>query len=554
MGIGEVVGEIAEKSFGDKLGSFMGRFTEGQGMFKTARDIMEKSEPTKILLDHLDNVVIPQSRKSSQAYFDAGVKALPKNMPNATRVKVLGTLAEEARAKGWGDAKSAYLGKHDEVLIKTIHDATKQKGEVYGNMISDALTYVLHDAGEAKKIEGKDAIAPGWRTRRVLKDVRGEGGISLQDVGIRERSRFTAPEEWEKALRETSGWLNAPLIVIPHVGQTAAILLTRGFGATAKALADYGKIIGGADDIMGGILKSGVLWDEMNIDMQRQAKGLGMFEKLFHFPGFSWVRKQELMISALAGKHALIDVLGEMQSEGVNKWNTNTLNKLGFQVDEMAEKGFKATQEDIERAMFREANRSIQITRELDTPWKWNESAMARMGFQYKHFAYQFGRMLSTTLRESWKYGGPKQGLKTLGILGFLFPAVGEMVHSAENIAQFKDPSQRDMEGHWYEPGTPEWFDAMGHVGGIGIFYSLWRSGLYYKGRGFLEGPVIGNIFQTGGTLAYHGYKAAKDLEEGDYYKAKREGKTAAKDVLFKLGWPGRLAAEQIKENLEETK
>jgi hypothetical protein len=545
-GVGKVIGELAEKEAPELIDRFLSKFESGQGLAMTARDVLKKTEPGTIMLEHLDNTVIPQSRKTMQAYADAGIKALPKNLTPEARTKAIAKIYEDAKVKGWGDVKSAYLGKKDEGIIKTVHDATKAKGVIHGDNVADALTYVLHDAGEAVKVKDKYVMAPGWRTRKVMQDVSGKGGISLADVGIRPTSLMTNVEPWERSLRTLSGWMNAPLIAIPHIGQMAGVLLNTSVRATAKALADYGAIINGADDIMAGVMKSGVLFDELNYDMQRQANGLGLFEKLFHFPGFSWVRKQELTISALSGKYALLDAAQDLARDHSDKWARHVVNKLGIQVDELAEKGFKPTDEHILTAMYKEANRTIQITRELDVPWKWHESAAARIGFQFKSFAYQYGRMLGTTLQESYKYGGPKQFAKTLTVFATLFPAMGELIHSMENLAQFKDPFQRDYKG------MTEFFDALGHVGGLGIFYSLWRSGLYYKGRGFLEGPVVSNTLGTAMTLGYHGIKGTEALLEGDTYKAKRHAKEAARDTLFKLGWPGRIASQLLREQMKD--
>jgi hypothetical protein len=524
----------------------MSKFEGGQGMAMTARDILQKTEPGKIMLDHLDNTVIPQSRKTMQAYADAGVKALPKNLTPEARTKAIANIYKEAKVKGWGDVKSAYLGKKDEGIIKTVYEATKIGGRIHGDNVADALTYVLNDAGDAFKVKGKDVMAPGWRTRRVLQDAEGKGGISLSDVGISPKAKMTNIEGWERNLRELSGWMNAPLIAIPHVGQTAAVVLNTGVKATARALADYGAVINGSEDILAGIMKSGVLFDEINVDMQRQARGLGLFEKLFHFPGFGFVRRQELTISALSGRHALIDAAEKLARDTTDKWAAHVANKLGVQVSELAEKGFKPTEDQILTAMFKEANRTIQITRELDVPWKWHESAWSRIGFQYKDFAYQYGRMLSTTFREAYKYGGATQLAKTIAVFVTLFPAMGEMIHSMENLAQFKNPFQRDY------TGMAEFFDALGHVGGLGIFYSLWRSGLYYKGKGFLEGPAVSNTLGTAMTLGYHGIKAGEALLEGDTYKAKRQAKEAARDTLFKLGWPGRIASQLLREQMKD--
>ena len=543
-----LAGEVLEKEAGEGIGKFLSKFEEGQGFYKTARDILSKSETGQVLLKHLDDVIIPQSRKTAQAYFDASLSSVPKTVTGKVRANVVSKLSREAKTKAWGDVRSTYLGKKDEVLIKSIHDATKSHGQNYGNMMADALTYVMHDAGESYKLPGKDVTLPGWRTERV-KLAPGEKGISLADVGIREKGKFTSPEAWEQNLRIAAGWMNAPLIAIPHMSQVGATLLDSGFKATAKALADYGKIINGADDIMAGVMRSGVLFDEMHYEMQQEARGAGLVEKLFHFPGFNWVRRQELTLSALAGKHAAIDAVEKLTKDSSDKWAKHTIEKLGIKFDDLAEKGFKLTQSDIETAMFKEANRSIMVTRELDTPWKWQESAMARLSFQYKDFAYRYGRFISSGLWNAAKYGGPTEFAKSLSIYLTVFPAFGEIVHSMENIASAKNPFQRDSKSN-----EEEYFSALGYAGGLGIFNSLWRAGLYNKGKGFLEGPTASNIEDFTFKPAIRAAKIYKALDEGDTYKAQKEAIGAAQDLTYKLGWPGRMIANQIKNYEKDNK
>jgi hypothetical protein len=541
-GFSSLAGDVVEKEAGEGISSFLSKFSEGQGFYKTARDILSKSEHGKILLDHIDNVVIPQSRKTAQAYFDAGSANIPKTITGDARKKALSKLSSEAKAKAWGDTRSTYLGKKDEVLISSIYNATKEKGANYGNMMADSLSTVFHDAGESYKLLGKDVTLPSWRTERVKLDPRMQKGISLSDVGIREKAQFKSPQEFEKSIKNAMGWMYAPLIAIPHMSQVGGILLDSGFKATAKAMYDYFQIHTGAPSIYEGVLKSGVLFDELNYEMKADASGAGLFEKMFHFPGFNWVRRQELTMAALAGKHGITDAAERLGRDSDDKWARYTMEKLGLKYDDFVKNDMQLKTNDIETAMFKEANRSIMITRELDVPWKWQESIGMRLAFQYKDFAYRYGRFISSTVSNAWKYGGSKEVAKTLFVLGTVFPAMGELVHSMENASRLKNPLHRDNEG------AAEYFSAMGYVGGLGIFNSMWRAGMYNYGRGWLEGPTFSTVEDLTIGIPVRAYKTEEAYREGDTVKGNKQLKSLGREVFSKAGWPGRIIAEQLKD------
>jgi hypothetical protein len=540
-GLSSIAGDVVEREASEGIGNFLSRFADGQGYFKTARDILSKSEAGKILLEHIDNTIIPQSRKTAQAYFDAASSTVSKSLSGQAKNKAIYDIARESKMRAWGDVRQTYLGKKDEVLISSIYNATKEKGVNYGNMMADSLNIVFHDAGESFKLPGKDITLPSWRTERV-KLSAGAKGISLSDVGIREKALFKAPEQLEKSIKNTIGWMYAPLIAIPHMSQVGAILLDSGIKATAKAVFDYGSIQMGADHIFQGVLRSGTLFDELSYEMKADAAGKGIFEKMFHFPGFNWVRRQELTLGALAGKHAIIEASEKYARDSSDKWAKYGMEKLGLKAEEFEKNDFQLRPEDIERAMFKEANRSIMITRELDIPWKWQESAWSRLAFQYKDFAYRYGRFLSSSVANAYKYGGPTELAKTILILGTVFPALGEIVHSMENVATTKNPLHRDNEG------SDEYFSAFGYAGGLGIFNSMWRAGMYNYGKGWLEGPIMSAAEDVLVGVPTHVYKAGKYLQEGDTYKAEKQMKAAGREVFSKAGWPGRIIAEQLKD------
>jgi hypothetical protein len=548
-GLEGLAGEAIEKELGNGLSEFLSKFSEGQGYYKTARDVLSKSESGKVLLDHLDNTVIPQSHKTAEAYFNAAKGSVPASLPKNIRGQKLYDLAKDAKSKAFGDVRATYLGKNDEVLINALHSATKEKGPNYGNMATDSIEAFFHSAGDPIPVPGKSTSIAGYRTRKVPSTVDITKKISLSDVGISPVGKYRSPTQLENGIKNVVGWMNAPLIAIPHMGQVAALIFNNGIKNVSKAVFERFQMSEGneADVLFKSIQDSGVLFENMMYQFKADGSSAGIFDKMFHYPGFNWVRRQSLVLGALTGKEAIIDAAERVVKDPSDKWAKFTMEKLGLKSKDFARNDFRLKPEDIERAMFSEANRSIRITRELDVPWKWQESQVSRLAFHYKDFAYSYGRMLGNGFSNAYKYGGAKQLAKTIGIFATVFPLVGEAVHSMERGALLKNPLSRDHPGD-YTAGDvlAEYISALGYAGSLGIFNSLWRAGAYNYGKGWLEGPVAGDIEDLTIGPAVHSYKAIKYYSEGDSYKAQKQIQSGAREVVSKLGWPGRIAADKL--------
>jgi len=439
--------------------------------------------------------------------------------------------AQESIREAHQDARKIFLGQNDEALIKAIHTATKKHGTIYGNALLIACLYIFNDAGSY------------WRKAKVSPSGSSQAAISLKDVGIKGTSSYSSQSEIEGGLRRALSWMYTPLIAIPHIGQVANIFLDNSMKDVAKGVSEYfGSTT--KDKFRADLIKSGALFDEIRYQMMDDAAGGGLVRKMFHHPGFNFVRRQEIGIAAASGKHAALDAAGTLSTNSSDKWARYTLAKLGINPDHLAEQGFKLTEDQIRKAMYSEANRTIFIRSQLKTPWRWEESFVARMGSQYRHFQYRQTQFLAEVFKNSLKEGGPTQFLKTVATFGTLFPAFGELVHSMENMALLKSPTERDPKRKLLDN---EYVDAMAHAAGFGVFYSMTRAGLFNGGRGYLEGPLFSTADDILIGIPTRLVKGTKYLAKGDRDKAKKQFKGAVRAVAGKLGAPGRAAAEFLK-------
>jgi hypothetical protein len=519
-GVGDALGREAFENIGKYLAE-----DSTSGWYRSSKAILEKTPIGKTLSDYIENKYEPMLKQTAQRYLDT--KIANKVAPHIA--------AEESYKEATHDVRKTLFGQNDEVLIKAIHTATKQHGVAYGNTMADIASVYFHDANSA------------WRNKAAFQSPTNLKGINLKDVGIKRSVPFTPSSEAETGLRAALSWMYTPLIAIPHMSQVANIVYNEGIKSTSKAIAEYSSemaVNGSKSKVLNNIIQSGALYDEIRFQMLDDAKGGGIARKLFHHPGFGWVRRQELNISAVAGKNSLEDAAQKLKVNPNDKWAIHTIQRLGLQPQDISQ---GITPEHIQKAMYNAANQAIFIKSELNLPYKWEGNFYTRMGFQYKQFAFRQGQFIAKGFQDAYNYGGMKQVAKNAAILGTLFPAFGEVVHSLENLAVAKDPKQRD-----YKNPYVEYFDAMGHAAAFGMVYSMFRSGMWNFGKGFLEGPLMSTIDDLLIGLPTHVVKAGVYKSEDKPALARKQVKSASRLVLSKLSVPGRIAANLLKEPKKE--
>ena len=518
-----IIGPVAEvlgKEALEGVGKWLGEDTT-KGWFRSGKAILSKTPTGKILSDYIEKEYEPALRKIGQNYLDNNIKA--------------GMKPEVAAEQSYKDAskhvRKQLFGPNDEVLIKSIHTATKQHGVAYGNTMADIMSVYFHDANDS------------WRSKSVLKTPQNVKGINLSKIGIDINSAYKSPTEGEKALKGGLSWMYTPLVAIPHMGQVANVAFNEGISNTAKAVAEYSLSMakyGSKSRVLNDIIRSGALYDEFRYQMLEDAKGGGLARQLTHHPGFNWVRRQEINIAAVAGKNSLEEAAERLKIDPNDKWAKYTVQRLGVDVNQVMSTGIQP--EHLDKAMHNAANQAIFLRSELNLPHRWEESFSARMFSQYRQFAFRQGAFLANGFHQAWKHGGLPQVAKNVAVFGTLFPVFGEVVHSLENLAQLKDPRQRD-----YKNPYAEYFDAMGHNAAFGMMYSMVRAGLWNFGKGFLGGPLMSTAEDIFIGLPAHVLKGIAASKEGKTKQAHKQYRQAVTEVTSKLGIAGRLATTAIK-------
>lgn len=431
---------------------------------------LEKFPAGKLLKEHLENVFEPQLHKIAQQRMDAlGAKATPQDINNAFR-----DTAEHLRVR--------HFGPKQQLLTAVIKDAYNKGGPILANNVSDGLNIYFH---ENKGIVGYQLAAQ-------------KAGVPVSGTSAK-----TPINQVEAKIRSGFSWLITPRIVIPHMTQPLNFLMFDSVTSVAKGLAEYFTDYKSAKAF---VKRSGALADEYKYQLMSQSTGGNTWiARLFHQPGFNFVRRQQIIWSALAGKHSALESAEELLSNPNSKRAITNLKSLGLDPQKIAQKGGLSA-EDIELAAYRNAQETMFIRSGLDTPHAWETNMATRLTFMYKHFAYNEGRFLIEAFRKAYAAEGIPGVAKTAAIIATLFPVAGEFVKLTEQLITGRDDNPKDnFLGN-------EYTDAIAHASGFGIMYGMVRSAQRSATASYFAGPFFGLIDDL-----------SQDLWRGDLYALGRD-------------------------------
>ena len=410
--------------------------------------------------------VAAAARKLGHVQVDPNFTFTGKNLPN-----------EWVRANGSASKKLArqlILGDKDQALTAVVRAANRERGIAHANNVADIASMYFHDEEMG-----------GEKFRKAVRYGAPKSGIP--GIGIRETSPYSAPKEFERSIRKGMSYSFLGRIAIPHLGQVMNPVLDVGIKNVSKAIAE---IATDRQSAMTFAKQAGVYADELLYETEHMGKPGSLLSKLgsaIDRPGFSFVRRQELLVSAVAGKHAALEAASQ-GAKGSVKDAEIMLKWLGLDPNSIAQRGWKLTQDEIDKAAYSTARRNMFIKSELTTPSWWHQNHFLRLMFAYKDYIYQQGGLIKDVLMRDKQRGAPAL-LKSIATLSVAFPVVGELIWSLENVATGHDVGDRRN-----EEGLEQWLDAAAHVGAAGIFYSMMRSGNRRSLAQWGVGPFFGTI------------------------------------------------------------
>lgn len=474
---------------------------------------------------------------------DAAMNMLDPVFPLQT-----GLLPTKERYIKWGDAASKkvaenlYFGPQDSNLAAIVHTIKNQKGRVSASNVADMLDIYLHNT------------MPG----------------AYRVEGLKHQAAYRPANEAEKIINKLSSYIFTSRIAIPHATQWVNTILNSGVKSSLEGVLELISNKTAAKDF---VLQSGALDEELRRELEVGIRGgESWFKKLVHQPGFNWIRKQELIFSAVTGKHEALDAAQHLIKNPASKDAATVLGKLGIDANDVIRSG--GLTPDMERtAAYFAANRDMYFRGSQNVPFKWNGTPMSRMLNMYKPFAFNMTRMIKDTLYKDLERGGVNTKnlktivstmtpqatwniTKTLAVLGTLFPAVGELIVLAENQAlgrqdqplETDTPFPQDWKNN--HELLDQYINAMAHVSAFGIVYSMFRSAKRRMIGNFFLGPVVSSSFDFLGDIL----KGTIGSPTGPYGETEHDFMPAVRDVTRKVpligpGLTRRVLPEKKKQN-----
>jgi hypothetical protein len=499
--------------FASSIGDIAGKIFEESMPWRASVDsILKKFSTSAPLGDYIKNVYEPEIAHEAEHFVGQGLDR------------------GQARRVGKSIVDAYTWGSNYQRLAQVVNNVRANHGTFAAQHVADAISVYFKEGGYG-------AGAPGKEWRRMAK------------VGL---SPYTKPANWEQDLRGASRWIFTSRIAIPHLSQPLNTLLIGGLENSIKSLRD---LIAEPQMMLQRVLQSGAFEYEHVDQFGKIIQGNSIFEKLFNQPGFRFLRKWQIVHAALTGEYAAKDAADRVlyhASRGANYANdinfktaSAELKALGIDHREVLQNG-GLTPNLLQRAQFKGADEAMFISRGLRTPPGWEHNYAMRFAFMYRHYIFSQGKLLKDSLIRSYelaRQGNPIPLMKTVAIIGAIFPAAGELIKGAEGLATGHNPLSEDFQKRRITPvenvaevfgikhntiagAADEYLDAVSHTAGLGIMYSILRSAK----RNALAEVMVGPY---GTTLA--------DLGQDMYHM---KGEELARDVLSRAPVVGSAASQ----------
>lgn len=473
----------------------------------SAYRVLEESGAGKNIANYLKNEFEPAVGKYAQELMTKGTMV-------AGQHKVFNP--DEAMTFATKVLKEKAFGKHGENIIRATRHIAQTDGQVRAGEFADVMDMYFKDS----RAYWRDSVIKG-------KPSAGIAGVPIsRAAGYKEPVKaIIAGKEItpETAIRRFGSGMFLPRIAIPHATQAPLnSLLVAGWKDTAKAFAEFAKDPQAARDLA---LRTGAMSQELMYEFKNQTNKRGRFMQILDplRRAFNFERRWQIAFSAVVGKHLAIDAADEFIRTG-SKRSELSLRLMG--IDPALLKGKGLTQDLMDKASYRAVDEIMGLRSELDTPFKWHQSGLARIATIYKDYGFRQTRLIKNALVRAKQGEGWLGVAKVLGTIGTTWYAAGELIKAAESIVSLHNYWSDDDEKN-YILGS-EYLDGIAHASGLGITYSIVRSAKHNAISGYMLGPYLGSAADL-----------AQDIINGNIYGA-------ARGIGRKFGLPGTAATNII--------
>lgn len=458
-----------------------------------AKHGVSQNEAAKVV----EATVRPQNGRNAVSHV-----SWPQNRIEAGRLPV------DQRWQQWGTkaadkiSQNVFFGAHDQNLQAIVEAVRHSEGSVSANTLVDFLDVFF-----------KEANYGGWRKTLV------QTSTGLRSVPFG-KSAYTPTQEAERVLHKITGYLMTSRIALPHSTQLINGVLNEGLRNT---LAGVWERVTDWPSVRDFVINSGALEEELDRTARQAISGKpSLFEKMFHQPGFHWIRARQVEVMALTGKHEAIEASGRFLSGDTRA--ELTLKRLGIGTTELKRTGVLDDTMK-QQAAYNAAKQSIFFRTPLNTPFRRESGPLGRMAFTYSHYHFNMFRIIKNSLKNSYLEQGIPGVLKWTAKIGIMFPIAGELIQVVENGLYRRDLTKQDMQATGVEP-VDAYLNATAHASAFGMIYSINRA----NKQSMITNTVVGPVAGTGINVATDVTKAI--IGQETKFGAKHDWRPVERDVL----------------------
>src|ERR1700743_2319503 len=342
------------------------------------------------------------------------------------------------------------FGPKDQVMQGFVNAIAKEHGENKAKNLLDALGVYFHDSVYQQGTGEASRLASNLKAKNSL----------VEDIDFR-NSPYRPAGDAERGIHQYTASALAFKAGLAHATTPLNALIGRSLTSFAKASThlfgsgyDAAKPEMVAHNAIGQIFaeEHQQIYDFQNGLIQKYAPGsIGEFiSKNWMIPGLSTMRQRTATMLAMQGKYAAQELYERLASPNITTVERakNDLRRLGLEpTKRLAQKGLLA--EDIRNAMFNNTNDRMFLQGGMNRAPAATSTTMGRFIGMFHQYGAAQANFLQKELVAAIQKKDPVSFVKTVAILGSVFPAVGGAVHGLEDIWMGKgvDKAKEDVKG-----------------------------------------------------------------------------------------------------------
>ncbi len=436
--------------------------------------------------------------------------------------------------KLWGQARMAahaqVFGEDNENLVGDImplYESADPRDHAHAKAILDIASNQFHDASSIHTIS-KEGFLPDLQLVHSKAKLDVKKALVLENkireiqhleplpVDVNKFDTMNVHEKSNALERFTSRrvrYFLAPMIAINHMStffnysQAPLEAIYKGLASAGndeiKQLADASAILTSQHFSM--------LSDELNLESGKFSSATGrpevarLYGKMFHNPGFNFIRNAQLKLGAAIGYHSAL-YWADAAFKG-DKRALIELKEMGLDPAIILKQGGKLSENDKVKAIWHFVNNRTFISRPLDRSLTATRSPWTRMLTMFHGYVTSQQRFMRRELAKMYQAGDYVGIARFAGTVGLLFPAVAPMLKGAEVFARTASPAtavqgvEQDYTALEHpenlEGFTSEYLDMLSYFGSWGVMHSFVTAAHGDRLALALIGPTGGDAIRT---------------------------------------------------------